>query len=112
VIAADEAFCYVTTTGRRTGRTHRIEIWFGAEPGGDTLYLLSGAMDDADWVRNLRATPDTTVEVGGTVLPARARFELHPGEEARARHLLDAKYPGYSDWAARALVVALDADER
>jgi hypothetical protein len=26
---ADESFCYVTTTGRRTGNPHSIEIWFG-----------------------------------------------------------------------------------
>ena len=25
-------FCYLTTTGRTTGETHRIEIWFAAHP--------------------------------------------------------------------------------
>ena len=25
-------FCYVTTTGRTTGKPHRIEIWFAAHP--------------------------------------------------------------------------------
>lgn len=108
MIAVDEAFCYVETTGRRTGRTHRIEIWFGAEPLGTTVYVLSGGMDRADWVRNLRATPGTLVELAGVRHTARARFDLAPDEEALARRLLDTKYPGYSDWAARALVVALD----
>lgn len=111
MIAKDEPFCYVDTTGRRTGRTHRIEIWFGAEPDGRTLYLLSGGMDRADWVRNLRATPDTTVEVGDRRMTAHARLDLPADEEARARRLLDTKYPGYSDWAARALVVALDVQD-
>jgi hypothetical protein len=26
-----EAFCYLTTTGRRTGRAHTIEIWFALD---------------------------------------------------------------------------------
>jgi hypothetical protein len=30
---ATESFCYVTTTGRRTGNPHRIEIWFGLAEG-------------------------------------------------------------------------------
>lgn len=110
LIAVDEAFCYLETTGRRTGRTHRIEIWFGAEPTSATMYVLSGGMDRADWVRNLRATPDTVVEVAGERHGARARFDLAPVEEASARRLLDVKYPGYSEWAARALIVALDVD--
>jgi deazaflavin-dependent oxidoreductase (nitroreductase family) len=110
VIAVDEAFCYVETTGRRTGRTHRIEIWFGAEAGSTTIYVLSGGMDRADWVRNLQATPETVVELAADRHPAHARFDLASDEEARARRLLDSKYPGYSEWAARALVVALDLD--
>jgi deazaflavin-dependent oxidoreductase (nitroreductase family) len=110
VIAVDEAFCYVETTGRRTGRTHRIEIWFGAERDRTTVYVLSGGMDRADWVRNLQAAPDAVVELAGVRHAARARFDVAPDEEARARHLLETKYPGYADWAARALVVALDLD--
>lgn len=27
---ANEDFCYMTTTGRVSGRPHEIEIWFGA----------------------------------------------------------------------------------
>ena len=29
---ADEDFCYLTTTGRVTGRPHEIEIWFSLVP--------------------------------------------------------------------------------
>ena len=32
--------CYLTTIGRRTGKAHEIEIWFGVLDG--TLYLISG----------------------------------------------------------------------
>jgi len=30
---ADTEYCYLTTTGRRSGRAHRIEIWFVAHDG-------------------------------------------------------------------------------
>jgi hypothetical protein len=36
---ADEEFCYLTTTGRVTGRPHEIEIWFALEDsGGPSTY--------------------------------------------------------------------------
>ena len=38
--AADEDYCYLTTTGRVSGEPREIEIWFGL--AGDTLYMLSG----------------------------------------------------------------------
>lgn len=48
---AGEDYCYLTTTGRVTGKPHEIEIWFGLI--GNTCYLLSGGMDKSDWVKNL-----------------------------------------------------------
>ena len=106
------AFCYLTTFGRRTGRPHTIEIWFGA--AGGTLYLLAGARERADWVRNLRTTPAVEVVLAGRNYSARARV-LEPGteEDGLARRLLLAKYqaPGAHDlerWGERALAVAVD----
>ena len=58
-------FCYVTTTGRTTGRPHRIEIWFAAHPEHDTIFMLSGGRERADWVRNLVASPRCAVGIGG-----------------------------------------------
>jgi deazaflavin-dependent oxidoreductase (nitroreductase family) len=58
----DENVCYLTTVGRRSGKPHTIEIWFALSDG--TLYLLSGAGDSADWVRNLRKTSAVRVRVG------------------------------------------------
>lgn len=111
----DEAFSYLTTTGRRSGRPHRIEIWFAADgPGSGTIYVLSGGRDRADWVRNLMASPDVTVRIGAREGPATARV-LDPGteEDALARRLLLAKYqrPGHddlADWGRTSLPVALD----
>jgi deazaflavin-dependent oxidoreductase (nitroreductase family) len=105
-------FCYVTTTGRRSGRPHTIEIWFGERDG--TLYLLSGGGDRSDWVKNMRKEPKVTVRIGDRERAGVARFVDDPGEESLARQLLAAKYQQWregrplSRWASTALVVAID----
>jgi len=110
---AGEPYCYVTTTGRRTGRPHTIEIWFGHDRG-DTLYIMAGGRERSDTVRNLIAAPDARVRVGDVTFAARARVLRPETEEDRlARRLLLAKYaPGYSgsldSWGRTALPVALD----
>lgn len=109
-----ESFCYLTTTGRRTGRLHEIEIWFGVRNG--TVYLLSGGGDHSDWVRNLRADPRVFLRIGDRKWEARARPVEDPDEDATARRLLAAKYQGWregvslSRWARTALPVAIEPE--
>lgn len=89
---ADVECCYLTTAGRRTGRAHEIEIWFGVI--ADTLYLISGNGPSADWYRNALATPTVTVRVGDTTCRATARSVDDPAERRRVGELMAAKY----DW--------------
>ena len=108
---AREEYCYVTSTGRVTGRPHRIEIWFGMQ--GKTLYLLSGD-GKSDWVKNMRAQPTVTVELGKRIFTTQTRIVSDAQEDALARRLLAQKYQGWQDglplseWAQTALPVALD----
>lgn len=109
-MAADD-FAYVTTRGRITGEPHEIEIWYARH--GDTLYLLSGGGDDADWVRNLRTEPTVGVRLDGDEHRGTARVVDDPEEEATARRLVFEKYqPRYDgsleSWRRRALPVAID----
>jgi deazaflavin-dependent oxidoreductase (nitroreductase family) len=112
---ADRDFAYLTTRGRRTGRPHRIEIWFGLRDG--ILYMLSGGGDRSDWVRNLMAEPAVGIEVGGVERPARARVVVDPEEDAAARRLLATKYQEWregrplSNWARTALPLAVEPEE-
>jgi deazaflavin-dependent oxidoreductase (nitroreductase family) len=108
-------FCYLTTTGRVSGRPHTIEIWFALQDR--TLYLLSGGGDRSDWVRNLRTRPEVTVRLGrrdGPELAGRARLvEASSDEDELARDLVTDKYqPTYdgdlSGWRRSALPVAVD----
>ncbi|HYF46375.1 MAG TPA: nitroreductase family deazaflavin-dependent oxidoreductase [Acidimicrobiales bacterium] len=107
-----EPFCYLTTTGRRTGEPHEIEIWFTAV--GDSLYLISGGGDRSDWVNNLVAGPAASVRVGDTTFPVTGRVPVHPGEErTTAVERLHAKYADQvsgtlDDWRREAFIVALD----
>ncbi len=107
---AGEEFCYLTTTGRVTGRPHEIEIWFAVED--HTLYMLSGARDRSDWVKNLYRSPEVTVRIGGEHLGGRARIIEDAKEDVLARRLLVDKYerrPGsLTNWRRAALPVAVD----
>jgi deazaflavin-dependent oxidoreductase (nitroreductase family) len=107
---AGEDFCYLTTTGRVTGRPHTIEIWFSLD--GQALYMLSGGRDRSDWVKNLQRTPEVTVRIANEAFEGRARIVEDAEEDELARQLLVDKYesrPGsLSNWRRRALPVAVD----
>ena len=107
----DDDYCYLITTGRRTGRPHRIEIWYAAD--GDRLYLLSGGGRSSDWVQNLIADPAVQVELNGDIQTARARVVPDGDEAERARTLVHDKYASRSgddltSWRQRALPIAID----
>jgi len=108
---AGERYCYLTTTGRSSGRPREIEIWFHLE--GSTLYLLAEGRGRADWVRNLRADPAVTVRIGDQAFPGTARIVESGEEEMLARRELPAKYAkSYSEdlteWGETALPIAVD----
>ncbi len=75
----------ITTTGRRTGRPRRIEIWFHNLDG---RIFITGTPGPRDWYANLLAHPDFTFHLKGRVqvdLPARA----HPiRDEGKRRAVL------------------------
>ncbi len=104
-------FCYVTSTGRTTGRLHRIEIWIAASPDTDTIFMLSGGRERADWVRNLVASPRCTVEIGDERFVGHGRVIEGTNEDQPARTLVHDKYAQGDDlasWRATALPIAID----
>jgi deazaflavin-dependent oxidoreductase (nitroreductase family) len=111
---AAEQYCYLTTTGRVTGKPHEIEIWFGLN--NHILYLLSEGRDKSDWVRNLMKTPAVTVRILKKKFKGNARLVTDTQEEMMARQMLATKYQQwrvgqkFSHWARTALVVGIDLD--
>jgi hypothetical protein len=112
---------YLTTTGRVTGRAHEIEIWFAAEPerGGQTLYLLAGGRERADWVRNVARNGSVSFRAGGTTYRGVARI-VGPDEpiDRRMREVVATKYGereesgDLSEWARTSLPVLIELDGR
>ena len=106
-----EDFCYLTTTGRVSGRPHTIEIWFALN--GHILYMLSGGMDRSDWVKNALRLSDVTVRIKDRVIAGKARLAKDAEEDALARRLLFEKYQKSSqddltEWSRTSLPVAVD----
>jgi deazaflavin-dependent oxidoreductase (nitroreductase family) len=111
----NEDYCYLTTTGRVSGRPHEIEIWFGVRD--NSLYLLSGGRHDSDWVKNLLKDPAVTVRIARHVFSGTARLVMDKEEEMSARYMLAEKYQEWdggrtlSEWAGTALVVGIDLND-
>jgi deazaflavin-dependent oxidoreductase (nitroreductase family) len=107
-----ESFAYLTTTGRRSGREHTIEIWFGLVD--DSVYMLAGGGRRSDWVRNLIADQAVSLQIAEVAVPGRARLITDPDEDRAARELLAGKYQGWgpgrrmSGWAETAVAIAID----
>ena len=99
-----------STTGRRTG-IRREKWWIPFFVDGDTIYLIEELAEQALWVANITADPNT--EVGAEGRPwrrATARRVTDDNELARARRLMTGKFGG-GDWAlvADGTVIAFDA---
>ena len=111
----NEDYCYLTTTGRVTGKAHEIEIWFGMI--GGTIYLLSGGGEKSDWGKNMRVQPRVDVRIAKRQFTGKARFDLGAEEESQARRMLATKYQGWregrrlSEWARTAVPVAIELKE-
>ena len=82
--------CYLTTTGRRSGKPHEIEIWFGVIDS--TLYLISGGGTSADWYQNLAADAKVTVRIANQTRTGRARLVTDEDERHRVGDVMGAKY--------------------
>lgn len=92
---ADVECCDVTTIGRRSGKAHEIEIWFGVVDA--TMYLISGNGPTADWYRNALANPCVSVRLSGETHVGVVRDVTDSDERRRVGDVMGAKYPWEGD---------------
>lgn len=85
----------VVTRGRRSGRDHRVEIWFGVIDG--RICLLSGNGPGADWFRNALHDENVRVIVDDQEFLGRAHEVTDPDERRRVGSVMRAKYPWEGD---------------
>ena len=108
---AEEDFCYLTTIGRISGRSHTIEIWFALHE--QTLYMLSGGRDKSDWVKNALQNPAVQVKINSSIFTGTARLVTGTEEDTLARKIVFEKYVPRSsddlvDWSRTSLPIAVD----
>ena len=91
-------FLYLSTVGWRSGKQHKIEIWF-VEYGGK-YYVISERHEQAHWVQNIIRNPKISFAVGNNnTFEGTARLvdqDKDPELAAIVSKLMDAKY-GWSE---------------
>lgn len=93
----------LTTTGRRSGRPHRVLLTSPVQAGDAFVVVASRGGDDHPpaWLLNLRATPEVRVRLhGDPVREARARVAT-PDERRALWPDVTAAYPGYARYQSR-----------
>ena len=88
---SEEQFLYLGTTGWKTGKQHRIEIWFVEHEG--KYYIMSEGRERAHWVRNIAHNPEISFNVGGKAFEGSGRVvEDSDPAAAGVKKLMKAKY--------------------
>ncbi|HET9102455.1 MAG TPA: nitroreductase family deazaflavin-dependent oxidoreductase [Solirubrobacteraceae bacterium] len=87
--------------GARSG-TRRTAPLVYVRDGEDVVLVASkgGHPRNPAWLHNLRAHPETTVQIGSEVRPVRARMAT-AAERGRLWRMAVATYPGYAGYQAR-----------
>lgn len=92
------------TTGRHTGRDHVTPLVY--LPEGDRWVVIGskgGAPADPDWIRNLEANGDATIEVGTETIPVRATSIVRDGPEWDSLYTRQVeRRPAFADYLTRA----------
>jgi deazaflavin-dependent oxidoreductase (nitroreductase family) len=107
---SDEAHLYLTTTGRRTGHPHTVELWFAV---AQNCVFLSHEGRYTDWMKNLRHDASVEFEVGHLTFQGRAAFVARPEDRNRGQAALYRKYYGdasaevIDDWFSESTVVEI-----
>lgn len=93
MVLSQPQFLYLTTRGWKTGRPHRIEIWFVELAG--KYFIVSERMEQSHWVQNVVHYSQVSFSVGDRKFGGSARLVKSNQEPALAREvskLMDAKY--------------------
>ena len=84
-------FLYLDTTGWKTGRRHRIEIWFVEHNG--RFYIMSEHRERSHWVRNIAHSPKVSFSVGTEKFEGTARMVSQETQlAAEGAGLMKSKY--------------------
>lgn len=109
---ASEKLIHLTTTGRKTGKPHTVELWFAAGEGG--IYL-SHEGEETDWMKNIRHNNRVSFAIGKRRFKGTARYLEDRSDEAeKAKAALYEKYYGKAkkevidDWFSLSRLLMID----
>lgn len=100
--------CLLDHVGAKSGIKRTTPLVFAREtrssdPLGSNIVLIAskgGYPKNPAWYYNLKANPDTTIQIGSKLIPVRAR-EASPEEYDRLWALAVEVYPGYEAYRRR-----------
>ncbi len=84
----------ITVTGRKSGRTISIPVWFVSED--NKLYLLPVSGSDTQWYKNVLKKPSIQIEAGGAKAERKVAPVKDPKQVSSVVEKFRAKY-GASD---------------
>jgi deazaflavin-dependent oxidoreductase (nitroreductase family) len=87
---SEDQFLYLDTTGWKSGRRHRIEIWFVEDNG--KYYIMSEGREHAHWVQNILHDPKVSFSVGSKSFSGVAKVVERGPAAAKVKKLMKEKY--------------------
>jgi len=104
-------FIHLTTTGRRSGKQHTVELWFAL---GNGKVFLSHEGKETDWMMNIKSNGEVTFEIGGRNFNGRAHYVDEEEEAWAGKVALYEKYYGKAarevieDWFSLSRLIAIE----
>ena len=101
---------YLTTIGRRTGKTHSVELWFSYASG---KIFLSHEGRYTDWMKNISANKHVNIRIGKVILEADATIVREAQPKELGKRSLYEKYYGpapkatIDDWFELSTIIEL-----
>ena len=83
----------MTTLGWKSGKQHRIEIWFAEH--NERYYIVSERLDRAHWVQNIKHNASVSFSISGNIFKGNARIVDQEKESALSVEvfkLMDTKF--------------------
>ena len=112
---ASQKFIHLTTSGRRSGKSHTVELWFANRNG---KVYLSHEGEETDWMKNIKKNGQVSFEIGGRDFAGKACYLEDGTEEAWiGKVALYEKYYGKAtrevieDWFSLSRLIAIETQQ-
>ena len=93
----------LTVPGRTSGQPHTVPVAYVERDGDYYLAATAGGQPkEPQWIRNLRATPAATIQVGRETHPASVEVLRGDARDAAWHDVIVAKYPFFADYETKA----------